>query len=467
MSKIITDENKNELDTSQEEKITENYALEILGLKDIADFRKFSRSFMKLDKIVKDLENNTTTEFNKKLNKGENLETEYDTAVKIVTELKKKQNKEDSTLKTVVKTIVGAINELFTNKLEKGGYSGTAQNLLTEISKIASKSILGRIIIGKGLSVDSLGRTSIVSKNDGITINESDIQLNTVDNVVTDSGTKPLSARQGKKLEENKQNKNDSTLLTVAKTIVGAINELFNNKLEKGGYSGNAKNLNDELSKKASKSILGRMIVGDNLTVDSNGRVSANPPVDISGKLDKGGLPTKISDAKGLYDLIESNSGLNFDTALLYLNDAGTKYVNKIYFDRNKKGLFKCISQTTSTANSTSYFVDISNEANAVQLRNLKTNEVVLLFNGKISEGQIAKLSSSIKNFKFLHFFGISAAYSTPETLCVPSILLITQKEVSMSWRGDTTLSFQYLSNTEIKVSSSYSGYLYKIYGVN
>ena len=373
MSKIITDENKNELDTSQEEKITENYALEILGLKDIADFRKFSRSFMKLDKIVKDLENNTTTEFNKKLNKGENLETEYDTAVKIVTELKKKQNKEDSTLKTVVKTIVGAINELFTNKLEKGGYSGTAQNLLTEISKIASKSILGRIIIGKGLSVDSSGRTSIVSKNDGITINESDIQLNTVDNVVTDSGTKSLSARQGKKLEENKQNKNDSTLLTVAKTIVGAINELFNNKLEKGGYSGNAKNLNDELSKKASKSILGRMIVGDNLTVDSNGRVSANPPVDISGKLDKGGLPAKISDAKGLYDLIENNSGLNFDTALLFLNDSGTKYVDKIYFDRNKKGMFRCHSQTTSTTNSTTYFEDISNKANSAQLRNLQT----------------------------------------------------------------------------------------------
>ena len=201
-----------------------------------------------------------------------------------------------------------------------------------------------------------------------------------MDNVVTDSGTKPLSARQGKKLEENKQNKNDSTLLTVAKTIVGAINELFNNKLEKGGYSGNAKNLNDELSKKASKSILGRMIVGDNLTVDSNGRVSANSPVDISGKLDKGGLPAKISDAKGLYDLIENNSGLNFDTALLFLNDSGTKYVNKIYFDRNKKGMFKCISQTTATTNSTSYFVDISNEANADQLRNLKRTVGASLF---------------------------------------------------------------------------------------
>ena len=105
-----------------------------------------------------------------------------------MTELKKKQNKEDNTLKTAVKTIVGAINELFDNKLEKGGYTGTAQNLLTEISKITSKSVLGRIIIGKGLSVDSSGRTSVVSKNDGIIVNENDIQLNTVDNVTTDSG---------------------------------------------------------------------------------------------------------------------------------------------------------------------------------------------------------------------------------------------------------------------------------------
>ena len=89
---------------------------------------------------------------------------------------------------------------------------------------------------------------------------------------------------------------------------------------------------------------------------------------EIDKKFDKGSLPAKISDAKDLYDLIQNNSGLNFDENLLFLNDAGTKYVNKIYFDRNKKGLFKCISQTTSTTNSTSYFVDISNEANSAQL---------------------------------------------------------------------------------------------------
>ena len=186
---------------------------------------------------------------NKKLDRGEGLEKEFDSAVKIVAELKKKQNKEDSALKTVVKTIVGAINELFDNKLEKGGYTGTAQNLLTEISKITSKSVLGRIIIGKGLSVDSSGRTSIVSKNDGIIVNENDIQLNTVDNVTTDSGTKPLSARQGKKLEENKQNKNDSALLTIAKNIVGAINELFSGKANKAHSHGNSEITDIDASK--------------------------------------------------------------------------------------------------------------------------------------------------------------------------------------------------------------------------
>ncbi len=55
MSKIITDENQ--LNTEVDDLITEDYALEVLGLKNPADFRKFSRSFMKLSKIVKDIEN--------------------------------------------------------------------------------------------------------------------------------------------------------------------------------------------------------------------------------------------------------------------------------------------------------------------------------------------------------------------------------------------------------------------------
>lgn len=51
MSTIV--KNEEELNTLiTEDLVTENYNLEILGLKNVADFRKFSRSFMRLAKIV-------------------------------------------------------------------------------------------------------------------------------------------------------------------------------------------------------------------------------------------------------------------------------------------------------------------------------------------------------------------------------------------------------------------------------
>lgn len=43
---------------------------------------------------------------------------------------------------------------------------------------------------------------------------------------------------------------------------------------QKGGYTGTTKNLNDEISKKASTSTLGRMLVGTGLKSDESGRVS-------------------------------------------------------------------------------------------------------------------------------------------------------------------------------------------------
>ena len=89
------------------------------------------------------------------------------------------------------------------NKLDKGGYTGTAQNLLTEISKIASKTVLGRMIVGKGLTVDSSGRTSVVSKNDGIIVNDNDIQLNVYDGVDSSSTTRAGSAKAVKQVNDN------------------------------------------------------------------------------------------------------------------------------------------------------------------------------------------------------------------------------------------------------------------------
>ena len=91
----------------------------------------------------------------------------------------------------------------------------------------------------------------------------------------------------------------------------------------------------------------------------------------INTKLAKGSLPAGIPDAKAFYDLIEKGYGAELDENLFYLNDAGTKQVGCLYFDRNKKGLFKCIKQTTGTVNSTEFFVDASPNANSDRLMNI------------------------------------------------------------------------------------------------
>ena len=98
-------------------------------------------------------------------------------------------------------------------------------------------------------------------------------------------------------------------------------------------------------------------------------------------KLTKGSLPAGISDAKTFYDLVEKGYGAELDENLFYLNDAGTKQVGKLYFDKNKKGLFKCIKQTTGTVNSTEFFVDASPNANSDRLTNLNYFEKSYTFN--------------------------------------------------------------------------------------
>lgn len=63
MSTIV--KNEEELNTLiTEDLVTEHYALEILGLKNVADFRKFSRSFMNLSKIVFNNENRVASSTN-------------------------------------------------------------------------------------------------------------------------------------------------------------------------------------------------------------------------------------------------------------------------------------------------------------------------------------------------------------------------------------------------------------------
>ncbi|MCF2612616.1 hypothetical protein [Fusobacterium perfoetens] len=169
-----------------------------------------------------------------------------------------------------------------------------------------------------------------------------------------------------------------------------------------------------------------------------------------NGKLNKGSLPAKIIDAKGLYDLIENNSGLNFDTALLFLNDSGTKYVDKIYFDRNKKGMFRCHSQTTSTTNSTTYFEDISNKANSAQLRNLTGN--IISFTSTPASGNIFLNIDNIYNYK-----NICTFKSSEIIFNVPGTFLITLFfTVRASGENGADCNLKILNNNNIKYQNTF-----------
>ena len=122
MSKIVTDENQ--LNTEIDDLITEDYALEILGLKNPADFRKFSRWLMKLSKIVKKIENSNA----EKLNKG-NVAVKYDTAEKIGNEVDKKYDKTGGTISgNVVVTGNEIVNgSISCNSLILNGYTITIE----------------------------------------------------------------------------------------------------------------------------------------------------------------------------------------------------------------------------------------------------------------------------------------------------------------------------------------------------
>lgn len=78
-----------------------------------------------------------------------------------------------------------------------------------------------------------------------------------------------------------------------AKSNNETLTNLSNNKLDKGTYTGKASDLNTEISKIASTTQLGRIIVGDNLTVDEAGRLSGNK-VDLSNYYDKPEIEQKF-----------------------------------------------------------------------------------------------------------------------------------------------------------------------------
>ena len=258
-----------------------------------------------------------------------------------------------------------------------------------------------------------------------------------------DSQLKQITFLEHEKDLLKKQDKEDKTLPTNDKTIVGALKEIFN-----------------ELWKKATTNALGRVKIGDTLSISADGTLNhrsdggykhipsggaagqilkflsshtaswatpatlkfkngnreigtynvtgSNVEIGLSpsdlGVLSKGSLPAGIPDAKGIYDLIEKGYGGQLDENLLYLNDQGVKQKDFLYFDRNKPGLFRCIQTTPAdyVTNSTTYFVDASPASNADRLANLykislfNQNSFCFELNEIIVQGGIINLERAI-----------------------------------------------------------------------
>lgn len=166
--------------------------------------------------------------------------------------------------------------------------------------------------------------------------------------------------------------------------------------LEGGGNLTKNRTLN---LKKATGAELGGIIVGDNLTVDSNGRLSGE---DISGKLDKGGyegdaknlyesivelekyklpkgnLPVYLENAETIIKMLQGNAGLFFDNNILYIQQTGTKAQNKYYFDINTGRMYRCLNNTTTVINTPNLFIDESNRGIIEIIDSLFNQKLVL-----------------------------------------------------------------------------------------
>ena len=120
---------------------------------------------------------------------------------------------------------------------------------------------------------------------------------------------------------------------------------------------------------------------------------------------------------------IRNVAGGEFDTALLYLNDTGTKTAGKLYYDKNKSGVFKCIQTTTSTVNSTTNFVDVSSLENANKLENLSK---------KIILSRIKNITS-YQDFRKLNMGRYIVDIDLPEltaTYCLLEIFKLKNEEI-------------------------------------
>lgn len=201
------------------------------------------------------------------------------------------------------------------------------------------------------------------------------------------------------KLDENAKSNNET------------LTNLSNDKLDKGTYPGNASDLNTEISKIASATQLGRIKVGDNLTIDTAGRLSGNPAVDISGKMDKyKNNRYSISDyddlvEDGFYIVRGSMQGAinapSYDPVLVQVwNYGGIVYQNAVSYYDVKQQFTRCFKIETkntkweSIVNTTSIVNNLTTTASG---KVLDASQGKKLFDEKLDKGTYSGNAGDLK----------------------------------------------------------------------
>ena len=369
---------------------------------------------------------------NKKLDRGEGLEEEFDTGVKIVNELKKKQNKEDSTLKTAVKTIVGAINELY-----------------NELVKKATKTQLGRIKVGNNLTVDEDGTlhgtpeythptgngnnhipangvsgnflkwlssgaaqwtnitwSDITGKPNSFTpSSHNHTKANITDFPTSMKNPYALSIQLNSGTAYTYDGAATKNINITPASIGAADSSHTHTKANITDFPTSMKNPNAlEIKMNGQNPVSYDGAAAKSINITASG-IGAEPAFKKNGAFNKnfGTTSNTVLEGAKLAEIL----GLTYGGSL---NTSSAKTVNYAYYDSTTKKVYKCIKATSINYADANYFEAISNNDLLGKLQNLDNNRIkkTILFNNTtgLASGNIT-LSQAYTNFDYLEITGI------------------------------------------------------------
>lgn len=146
----------------------------------------------------------------------------------------------------------------------------------------------------------------------------------------------------------------------------------------------------------------------------------------INSKMVAGTLINSMNTGENIVKALQGNAGLNFDPNLLYLDNIGTKTKGYVYLDSRVKGVFECLNTTSSTANETVNFLNISNKSNSDKLENLSKNNYSKIENANTS------VYIYENSFQYMIIVKLKKSFSDNESLITLTLPLAIDDTISI-----------------------------------